>query len=75
MIQMPEIVTSEELAAYLKVSKKTIQNMVSREELLEGIYIGRDRYNMTKLKQYLEDPPYRYAISVRSKDYCKELKL
>jgi hypothetical protein len=74
MIQMPEIATPQQVAEYLQISVRTVHNMTGRREWRDGIYIGRARYNMDKLREYMTTPPYRYAIDVRSSTFCNDLR-
>ena len=50
MIQMPEIATPQQVAEYLQISVRTVHNMTGRREWRDGIYMGRARYNMDKLR-------------------------
>lgn len=59
MIQMPEIATPQQVAEYLQISVRTVHNMTGRGEWRDGIYMGRARYNMDKLREHMTTPPYR----------------
>jgi hypothetical protein len=71
---LPEIATAEQVAAYLKLTPKTVQNTASKGEFIPGIYIGRNRYNMSRLVECITHPPYRYTIDTRSPDYCRDME-
>ena len=74
MIQMPEIATPQQVAEYLQISVRTVHNMTGRREWRDGIYIGRARYNMDKLRS-MTTPPYQYAIDVHDlSTFCNDQK-
>lgn len=71
-IAMPEIATAEEVAAYLKISLKTVYNYSGI--WIPGIYLGRGRYSMVRLKEAINTPPYRYVIGLRDLEFCNDLR-
>lgn len=54
MIELPEIGDYKTVAAYLKLSRKTVYRMTSTKEFRRGIYLGRGRFNLAKLKTCIE---------------------
>ena len=54
MIQLPEIGTYEDMAACLKLSRKTVYKMVCHGDFKRGIYLGRGRFNIDRLKTCIE---------------------
>ncbi len=55
MMQFPEIGTYEDVASCLKLSRKTVYKTVCLKEFKKGIYLGRGRFNMEKLKKCIEN--------------------
>ena len=53
-ITLPVIGTYREVANYLKLSRKTIYKMTCKRQFARGIYLGRGRFNMSKLKECIE---------------------
>ena len=54
MIELPEIGTFEDVMRYLKLARQTIYRMACKKEFRHGIYLGRGRFNMHKLKYCIE---------------------
>ena len=54
MISMPVIATYEDVAAYLKLSKKTVYKMVCEGVFPSGVYIGHGRFNLTRLADHID---------------------
>lgn len=71
----PEVVTTDEIATFLKVAPKTIYNYTSNRLWVDGIFLGHARYNLTRLKETISNPPYRYLKSVRDINFCNDLKI
>lgn len=57
-ISFPMIGKAADVAAILRKSKKTIQNMVTRERFKKGVYIGDGRFNLSRLKEFIEQGSY-----------------
>ena len=55
VIEMPEIGTTEDMARILRLKRRTVYNMVCRKDFRKGIYLGRGRYNLSRLKQCIEE--------------------
>lgn len=55
MIEMPEIATTKDVAAYLKKKPGTIYNWKSAKLFLPGIVLANGDFNITKLKRYIQD--------------------
>ena len=55
MIQLPEIGTYAEVAAYLRLSIRTCYKMSCRRDFAHGIYLGRGRFNLARLKHCVEE--------------------
>lgn len=64
-IELPEIVTYEEVATYLRLSIKAIYQMVHRKEFRKGIYLGRGRFNMSKLRYCIDQYGTYLNLGVR----------
>ena len=60
-IIMPVIGKAADVARVLAKSKKRIQNMVSRKRFKPGIFIGDGRYNLSRLKECIENGSYLRA--------------
>jgi len=54
VIQLPEIGTYADIAACLKLSRKTVYKLVCLREFKKGIYLGRGRFNIERLKICIE---------------------
>jgi predicted DNA-binding transcriptional regulator AlpA len=54
MNEFPEIGTVDDVARFLKYSKKTIYKWSSERVFPRGVVIGKARFNMTKLKECIE---------------------
>ena len=54
VIEMPEIGTYAEVAAYLRLSRKTVYKMCSQDTFRKGVYLGRGRFNLSRLKECIE---------------------
>lgn len=74
MILMPEIGTADDVAGYLNVSKRTVYNLTAQGLWCPGIYIGRGKYNIDRLKLCIETPPFRYSVEIRNQEFCSDLK-
>jgi excisionase family DNA binding protein len=66
-IELPEIVTYEEIASYLRLSRKAIYQMVHRNELKKGIYLGRGRFNMSKLRYCIDQHGTHLSLKEQQK--------
>lgn len=53
-ITMPEIATYAEVAQYLKLSRRTVYKMCSLGDFRRGVYLGRGRFNMSRLRDCIE---------------------
>ena len=53
-ITLPAIGTYQEVADYLKLSRKTVYKMCCKKVFARGIYLGRGRFNMSRLKECIE---------------------
>lgn len=53
-VELPEIGDYNTVAAYLKLARKTLYRMTSQGEFRRGIYLGRGRFNLAKLKMCIE---------------------
>ena len=54
MVEMPEIATTSEIRRYLRVPAPTLYRWMSKGHFRRGIYLGRGRFNMQKLKYCIE---------------------
>ena len=51
---LPMLGTYTDIAAFLRLSRKTVYKMVCHKDFKKGIYLGRGRFNMDKLRAYIE---------------------
>lgn len=74
-VLMPEIATTEQVAEYLKLEQRTVYNYTGSKAWVKGVYLGRGRYNMTRLKEAINTPPYRYVIGLKEVGFCNDLRM
>ncbi len=56
MIEMPEIARTDEVRTFLRVdSASTFYKWMSGKKFKPGIYLGYGRFNMSRLKQCIEN--------------------
>ncbi len=49
-----EIVRYDDVAAFLRLSKKTIYKMTCQKRFPIGVYLGQGRFNFSRLKECIE---------------------
>lgn len=57
-VSFPKIGKAGDVAQVLCKSKKRVQNMVSKKRFKPGIYIGDGRFNLSRLKECIENGSY-----------------
>jgi len=53
-VDFPQLANYAEVAALLKLSKSTIYKMVHYRMFPPGVYLRHGRFNLTRLKEYIE---------------------
>lgn len=71
-IEMPEIATTSEVATYLRIGSKTVSNYASEGLFVPGVYLCKNKFNMTLLKAAIQTPPYKFLLDVRDRNFCKD---
>lgn len=58
--QLPELMTPKEVASYLKVHYKTVENLMDEPDFIPVIKVGRqNRFKVTDVIRYIENNPSR----------------